>query len=683
MGVARLTKVTVIAPRSDYAEVAKSLARFKEFHPLQDGAPNFDPRVQELTVRAVRLFSQADQATKDLGLKAEPGWMDQVFGGVKIETTKFDATHWDGLLSRAETDLEPIVQNVRTLKASLQKATKDMADAQILLDALRALSGFSADVAGLGSLKRLRALVCIASKTSEQELKNSLPDALIESQPLSQESVVLLVAVRAEDGTKLDRAVKALEIKVLSIPEAFPQNPAEAFKILTKENEEASKRKAEFEASLAKVGKESGGRLLAVRDLTEAARDMLDEARVSGDMKRMATISGYITSKNERSFRDQFGKWMVYSEQVAHGAEGVEAPVLFENPRGVSLWQLVTREQGIPGNHEVDPTPLISLVFPIFFGLMFGDFGHGLIFTLFVLFVRQRTTGTKRQWTNIFLITGVSSMVFGAIFGEFFGYSLYAALPFIPPIAQYLNLDLVNRTVSPPIPDIAVFVQLMVISMVIGIIHLTTGLGLDLYEGLKAGERVEVLTEKLPALTMYVSGVGYGIAFIVAGFKFNVLASSVAVPLLGVPNNLLGGASMAVLIPSMLVILFGKAIAVKAGKEKELSFGTAISNGGLEVFEKILQFLSNTISYVRLAVMLLVHAVLLLIVAGFFPLSDPALIPAWVVFNLMVLALEGLIVYVQDLRLHVYEFFTKFYAGTGKPFRKILPDRQRIRINWT
>jgi V/A-type H+-transporting ATPase subunit I len=48
----------------------------------------------------------------------------------------------------------------------------------------------------------------------------------------------------------------------------------------------------------------------------------------------------------------------------------------------------------------------------------------------------------------------------------------------------------------------------------------------------------------------------------------------------------------------------------------------------------------------------------------------------------MVLALEGLIVYVQDLRLHVYEFFTKFYFGNGKPFRSILPERPRIRINW-
>jgi len=132
----------------------------------------------------------------------------------------------------------------------------------------------------------------------------------------------------------------------------------------------------------------------------------------------------------------------------------------------------------------------------------------------------------------------------------------------------------------------------------------------------------------------------------------------------------------------MLVLFAGKATAVKLGKVKGVSIAGALSNGGLEVFEKILQFLSNTISYVRLAVMLLVHAVLLLIVSQFFPPTNLADLPAWVIFNLMVLALEGLIVYVQDLRLHVYEFFTKFYSGTGTPFRKILPTKARAGIKW-
>jgi V/A-type H+-transporting ATPase subunit I len=81
--------------------------------------------------------------------------------------------------------------------------------------------------------------------------------------------------------------------------------------------------------------------------------------------------------------------------------------------------------------------------------------------------------------------------------------------------------------------------------------------------------------------------------------------------------------------------------------------------------------------------MLLVHAVLLVIVAPALTFMFPVFVPVWIVFNLLILALEALIVYVQDLRLHVYEFFTKFYAGTGRPFKSILPERQRISIKWS
>ena len=681
MGVARLTKVTVIAPRSEHAEVAKALAKFRDFHPIESPSPNFDPRVQELTVKAVRLFSQADQAVKDLGLKTDPGWMDQVFRGVKIERTSFDAGQWEELLSRVDRELEPLVGQVRTEKEALLRASKEEADAQTTMEALQAVSEFSADLAGVSDLQRLRVMLFAADKRTVQELKNSVPDALFVSQSVSSESEVVLAAVRSGEGGVLERAAKTLEIKPLVIPQTFPQNPAEAYRRLGQERDAAAALKVQVEAELSSIGAKSGGRLLAMRELTESARDVLDEARVSGDMKRLAMVAGYIPSREESRFYETFGRWMVHLEQMDPHAEE-ELPVLFENRKGFSLWQLITREQGTPGGEEVDPTPLVSFVFPVFFGLMFGDFGHGLIFTVFVLFVRQRVTGVRRQWANIFLITGISSMVFGAIFGEFFGLSLYSSIP-IPPIASYLNVDVINRAVSPPAPDISTFMRLMVLSMIIGILHLTTALGLNVYEGLRAGELTEVYVEKLPAFTMYISGVMYGISFIVGGFSFNVLASSAVVPGLGIQSSILGEVGLAILVPSMLVLFLGKAVAVKMGKTKGETFGAALANGGLEVFERILQFLSNTISYVRLAVMLLVHAVLLVIVYGFFPLTNPAMIPAWVVFNLMVLALEGLIVYVQDLRLHVYEFFTKFYVGNGEPFRKILPDRPRISINWS
>ena len=682
MGVARLSKVTVIAPRSEYEGVARALAKFEDFHPLEGAPPIFDPGVQELTVKAVRIFAQADQAVKDLGLKLMPGQMDIVFGGVKVPQSTFEATDWEELLNKADSQLDPIANEVKTEKALLQKAQKDEADSEALMGALQTVSGFSSDLAGLPDLLRFKAVVTVVGNEKLEEFRKSLTDAVFLSHPVSKEQTLVMVVMGKSEEARLDKTMKLLELKPLAIPPSFPQNPAEAFKKATEDHGSAIVAREKAEAQMAESKKRHGTELLALRELSEVARKTLDEARVSGGMQRLAMISGYIPAKKEEQFNREFGRWMVHSEML--DPEKVEGPVptLMENGKGLGLFQPVTLEQGIPAKHEVDPTPLVSFVFPIFFGMMFGDVGHGLILTAFMLLVRQRSTGSMRQWANMFVVAGVSAIVFGVIFGEFFELSFSSFVP-IPAAIEIIHraagsVDTFNFLPTP----FAGVNLVLIISFLIGIAHLTTALGLDIYQATKDHNRAELWLEKVPVFTMYVSGVGYGLAFVGVGFSFNVLASSAPNPLLGIPNNVLGAASLAVLVPSMVVLLAGKSVAVAAGKLKEGSVLGSLSNGGLEVFERISQFMSNTISYVRLAVMLLVHAALLLIINLMQPWANPIYIAPWIILNLLILAFEAFIVYVQDLRLHLYEFFTKFYSGTGKPFRKIFPDRARIRISW-
>ncbi len=672
MGLAKLSRVTVISPRSEYSEVAKALARFEDFHPVQDGSPNFDPVVQELTVKAVRLFAQADQTVKDLDLQLMPGTMDVVFRGVKVPRNEFVAATWGELLEKAEADLSPIADEVRSLRTQLQKAAKSETDTQNMLDALKAVSGFSADLSRLPGLQRLRVVLSVVGNETVEEFRKSLPETIFLTERLSESHSLVLVAAEKSDEGKVDKAMKALEVKPLLIPPDLPQNPSEAYAQLTRELEAAKTEKASVESKLEELKERSRTSLLSIRELTEVAREMLDEVRVSGGLARLAVISGFIPSKREEEFKEAFGRWILHAEP-ASPEHSQEVPTLMENPIGLRTFELITGQQGTPGNHEVDPTPLISFVFPIFFGMMFGDVGHGIVLTLFALLIRQRGTGSLRQWGNIFLASGISAIFFGAVFGEFFGALLS------PLIRNPFTFEIVRDGV--PVPT--AIEGVMVVAILIGVAHLTTGLGLDVYEAMKEDEKVEVLVGKLPTLSMYLSGVGYGMAFIGAGYSFNVLRTPVFDPIPGVPNQLLGGISLAVLLVSMGVLFCGRAIAIKMGKIQGESIASALSNGGLEVFERISQFLSNTISYVRLAIMLLVHAVLLLIVNQYFPITNPIMVAPWVILNCLIIAFEAFVVYVQDLRLHIYEFFTKFFRGTGTPFRKILPDRTRVEIKWS
>ena len=658
------------------------MADFEDFHPIEGTAQNFDPGVQELTVKAVRLFAQADQAVKDLDLKLMPGQMDIVFRGVKIPRSTYEASTWEELLDKAEAQLGPIAEEVRAEKVLLQKAQKDETDSEALMGALKVVSGFSSDLTGLSDLNHFKAAVSLVQNEKLEEFSKSLPEAVFLSHPITKEQSLVLVAVAKAEEAKLDKTMKLLELKPLTIPPNFPQNPAEAYSRASQDHGAAVAAKEKAEGQMEESREKHGTDLLALRELSEVSRKTLDEARVSGGLQRLATISGYVPAKKEAKLKEMFGRWMVHIEPVERGSEEGQVPTLMENRTGLGLYQPITLEQGLPASHEVDPTPLVSFVFPIFFGMMFGDVGHGLILTAFMLLVRQRSTGSMRQWANMFIVAGISAIVFGVIFGEFFELSFSRFVP-IPALIEIIHraagtVDTFNFLPTP----FAGINLVLIISFLIGMAHLTTALGLDVYQTYRAHERTELWLEKVPVFTMYLSGVGYGLAFVGAGFNFNVLSSSAPNPLLGIPNNALGAVSIVVLVPSMLVILAGKSVAIAAGRLKEGSVLGALSNGGLEVFERISQFMSNTISYVRLAVMLLVHAALLLIVNLLQPWGNPVMIAPWVILNLLILAFEAFIVYVQDLRLHLYEFFTKFYTGTGKPFRKIFPDRSRIRINW-
>jgi len=682
LGVARLLKVTIISPRSEYEDVAKALANFEDFHPLEGAAQNFDPGVQELTVKAVKLFAQADQAVKDLGLKLMPGQMDIVFRGVKIPKSTYEASTWGELLNKADAQLGPISEEVRAGKVLLQKAQKDEADSEALMGALKVVSGFSSDLTGLSDLEYFKAVVSLVENEKLEEFGKSLPEAVFLSQPITKEQTLVMVAVAKAEEAKLDKTMKLLELKPLTIPSNFPQNPAEAYRRAAQDHGAAVAAREKAEAQMGESREKHGTDLLALRELSEVSRKTLDEARVSGGMQRLAMISGYVPAKKEARLKEMFSRWMVHTEPVDRGSDEGQVPALMENRRGLGLFQPITLEQGLPAAHEVDPTPLVSFVFPIFFGMMFGDVGHGLILTAFMLLVRQRSTGSMRQWANMFIVAGISAIIFGIIFGEFFELSFSRFVP-IPALIEIIHraagsVDTFNFLPTP----FAGINLVLIVSFLVGIAHLTTALGLDVYQTYRANERSELWLEKVPVFTMYLSGVGYGLAFVGVGFSFNVLSSPAPNPLLGIPNNVLGAVSIAVLVPSMLVLLAGKSVAIAAGKLKEGSVLGALSNGGLEVFERISQFMSNTISYVRLAVMLLVHAALLLIVNLLQPWGNPVMIAPWVILNLLILAFEAFIVYVQDLRLHLYEFFTKFYTGTGKPFRKIFPDRARVRINW-
>ncbi len=670
--------MTLIAPRSDYQDILARLAKFDDFH-LEEKAGQFDAGTEELAIRAVKLFAQVDQAVRDLAIPLLPGTIDVIFRGATVPETTYEAKNWEALLSKAEKEAEPILAEVRAELDSLTQLQKEEADTAALMASLRVVSNISSDLGIAAGLRRLRVFLSIVNLKSSSELEKSLSDVIFLSQPLTSSQSLVLIAGPASEFSKVDRVVRAFELKPLSLPESLPQNPLEAYGRLEKQMASLISSRMSSEKRIQVLKEEQSESLLAIREVAQSANSVLDDVRTSGKLERIASVSGFIPTKRQEDFEHIFDTWIVVSERASwrdeEGNAGV--PTLMANPWPTKSFEKITESQGFPGGPEVDPTPLVAFVFPAFFGMMFGDLGHGIVVTAFSLLLRSRKNANLRVWGNIFLAAGISACVFGVLFGEFFGFDLGQLVP-IPKA-----LEIVNRAGTQPTLDQQGIAVLLTVALLIGFAHMTTGMVLGVVKTVRKRARAELVLEQIPGLVMYLSGVAFALSFIGAGFSFNMYNSNNPVPLLGIRTRTLGLVSTVVVLGAAIVIAGGKGVATVVHRWHGESAAIEFINGIIELLVKIAEFLANTISYARLGVLLLVHCALLIAVnmLAAFPVYI-SIVPI-VIFNVMIILLEGLIVYIQDLRLHLYEFFTKFYEGNGTPFRKLLPERVRTKIDWT
>jgi len=334
----------------------------------------------------------------------------------------------------------------------------------------------------------------------------------------------------------------------------------------------------------------------------------------------------------------------------------------------------ITGIQGWPSYSEVDPTPYVAVFFSIFYGIMFADLGQGIVLALFGLFMLRRVGGNLKEWAKLLTVLGISSAIAGLLIGEVFGF--HVKLPVHP------LLHLVEEHEGTAQFDMSGVIKLMQFTLLLGVVHLLIGYILSFRRALREGETVEAYASKLPTIIMYFFGILFTFCFFGAGGSLTgIMTSENPVPYLGIKTNALAPIAVGGVLAGILALIFGRVVASFLGKYHGNIIGL-MGEGLLEILENIIHFMSNTLSYVRLTILLLVHiALLTLLNASWYALGLNSL-PILVIGNIGIMALEGLMVFVQALRLHLYEFFTKFYEGTGTIFRKIKPETKRVEIEF-
>jgi V/A-type H+/Na+-transporting ATPase subunit I len=707
MGLAQLAKVTLILPRMESSKVASQLAQFEWFHPISSNSDYSDPNLDDLHLRSQKLFQSIDEVVRELGIKTEIGIMDALIKGKPKNKTELQISEIEQLILKLEGDSKYLVNQTGKIINDRDTLNRQLDEYTTLKDALSVVSNLKIDLSKLNNSNKLLYQNMFLIKTKDfPEIKRSLSDLSLFTLKLNDTHTALFIFGNKDDSDKIGKIIRSFDTSQITIPNNFSQNPSEAFLHLTSKIKELTTKKKEIDSYILKISKENNSKILYLRESSLVVREILETLRKPAGLKNFALIQGYIPTVMADSFKKLHESWITIFEHRKHNdfhevekehdpdseqSKDDQEPTLFANGRYFRSFEPITLTQGPPKSNEIDPTPMIAFIFPIFYGLMFGDAGQGALLALLGATFRLRGTGNLKKWGTLILASGISAVIAGLIVGEAFGFHILEL-----PGTEYLrSLGYIGILNAADFSEETVL-TILTFSINIGITHLVSAFAFSIYKGIKQGKKYEVLTNRLPTLIMYLSIISLMLAAVGANYKvLEMYTNQNPAPFFSniagdwVTVEIVTKISFLILMITMVLQIIAVPLGVKLGKLKlhgnvnEELFMTVIE----VMLIRLVELFANTISYTRIGIMLLVHVALMGTanngVEFFFSSGNFAVgIVVAILGNLGVMMIEGLLVYIQALRLHLYEWFTKFYEGSGIPFKKLVPEMLYTSILW-
>ena len=464
------------------------------------------------------------------------------------------------------------------------------------------------------------------------------------------------------ESQKVKAVYSSMHFEKIYMPDSYEGTAREAFEQLTQ-------KRSLILSDFNTVSQKRNDFLISHCQEILAARDAI--ARLSGnfDIRKLAActkgkgendifyiLCGWMTEKDAHSFQTDIKDdskifCIIDGEDDEHIQPEThqQPPTKLKNPKLFKPFEMYINMYGLPAYNEMDPTWFVAITYSFIFGAMFGDAGQGLLLFIggFLLYKFKHIA-----LAGIISCAGVFSTIFGILFGSFFGFeNLFPAL-WLRPMNNMMTVPFIGKLNTVFIVAIGFGMGLILLCMIFNIIN-----------AWKAHD-----TEHIWFDTNSVAGlVFYG-------------SATVSIALILTGHTLPGGIILFIMFGIPLILIFFKepltALVEKKSEIMPKEKGMFIVQGLFEMFEVLLSYFSNTLSFVRIGAFAVSHAAMMevvLMLAGF---ESGHL--NWVVVilgNLFVSGMEGLIVGIQVLRLEYYEMFSRFYKGTGRKFEPFRPTK--------
>lgn len=374
------------------------------------------------------------------------------------------------------------------------------------------------------------------------------------------------------------------------------------------------------------------------------------------------SFSGYCPARDSKKLRTAIvksAKNVQCVEIPVDKKHAEDVPVKLRNNIVTRPFEMFTKMYGLPVYGGFDPTPYVAFTYMLMFGIMFGDVGQGLVISLLGLILSKKT---KNQLAPIMTRLGIFSALFGCVYGSVFGIETL-----IKPIFHRENIwfgicDMMGNLGIPRHPS-TIFqaaTAVLIFALFIGVALILISMILNTIKNFKAKKLGEALFDVngVAGIILYASlviglagSLMYGLAIMTAPYVICLIVLPIACIFFKTPLS---------------ALVTGK----KAGK-------FSVAESFIGIFEGALSFLSNTMSFLRIGGFVLSHAGFMLVVSQLAGASQPGapvtlgMVIAYIIGNILVMGIEGLLSGIQVLRLEFYEVFSRFYDGGGNEFKPL------------
>lgn len=614
----------------------------------------------------------------------------------QIDRIKIEAPN----LAVMERELDSLEATVNKLIASNESSKEELSNTNDILRVLALLDDFEIDLDFIGEKEFVIVHAGNLPSVNLEALRSNLEaetgeNNFIVSKAITDEVSFAIIVTLKSDKAAVAKALRAADFEIWQRPPQgdIPARTKEAIAALNAKVAELESGINDNERELAVIRDERLNDLLVMHELVQIEENREKAKVLFGKSARTRVIEGW-TPKEEvdrviDGINDETAGVCVIDVKEPK-REDVRVPSLLKNPKIVKPFESIVSMYGHPLYNDIDPSLITAIIFPILFGLMFPDIGHGMFLLAIGLALMFAFKGLGKEIRGVGVIVvlcGFCSLIIGFLFGEFFGLSEYAG-------------HLVHDSVGMSLPEVFVFEPLwfepipnvtvmFVLTMLIGTLHM--GLGLLLCAVNKASDRdmFGVLWEAVKIWCLF--GTLYFLLLLLSSSLVGIdIGLAVFVTTVISLIDPMAGLFFLVALPVLILFAFKLVSELRHEKHGKAEKGEKLSGmdyiiiliDGLidAVLENLFRFLANIVSYGRILALALCHAALMevFILLAFMCWGSIAIIGPvigiiiFIAGNAVVIVLEAIMAGIHTIRLHFYEWFTKFYDGGGiefSPFR--------------